>query len=181
MWVEPARLATCPPHYSSYVMCTNAFSVVWRVCWTSSRHSVIQPRDVATSTLPGLPLCSQRNAVPQSFEHHAPVYVSSKLVYVSSKLLEDVCGLKFSVCGLKVLVYESFSNKSYGLDLLVPKYAGPSSQCRRSSGTSVYDLKLNYYWCVMIYCHSKVFMVQATRLCNLMCGLGNTCGLFRGT
>jgi hypothetical protein len=35
-------------------------------------------------------------------------------------------------------------------------------------------------YCV-IYCHSKVFMVQATRLCNLICGLGNTCGLFRGT
>ncbi len=33
----------------------------------------------------------------------------------------------------------------------------------------------------VIYCHSKVFMVQATRLCNLICGLGNTCGLFRGT
>jgi hypothetical protein len=26
-----------------------------------------------------------------------------------------------------------------------------------------------------------VFMVQATRLCNLICGLGNTCGLSRGT
>jgi hypothetical protein len=35
--------------------------------------------------------------------------------------------------------------------------------------------------CCVIYCHSKVFMVQATRLCNLICGLGNTCGLFRGT
>ncbi len=27
----------------------------------------------------------------------------------------------------------------------------------------------------------KVFMVQTTRLCNLICGLGNTCGLFHGT
>jgi hypothetical protein len=35
--------------------------------------------------------------------------------------------------------------------------------------------------CCVIYCHSKVFMVQATRLYNLICGLGNTCGLFRGT
>jgi hypothetical protein len=35
-------------------------------------------------------------------------------------------------------------------------------------------------FCV-IYCHSKVFMVQATRLYNLICGLGNTCGLFLGT
>ncbi len=29
----------------------------------------------------------------------------------------------------------------------------------------------------VIYCHSKVFMVQATRLCNLICNLGNTCGM----
>ncbi len=35
--------------------------------------------------------------------------------------------------------------------------------------------------CCVIYCHSKVFMVQATRLYNLVCNLGNTCGLFRGT
>ena len=40
--------------------------------------------------------------------------------------------------------------------------------------------KKKLFLCV-IYCHSKVFMVQATRLCNLICGLGNTCGLFRGT
>jgi hypothetical protein len=33
----------------------------------------------------------------------------------------------------------------------------------------------------VIDCHSKVFMVQATRLCNLICNPGNTCGLFRGT
>jgi hypothetical protein len=33
----------------------------------------------------------------------------------------------------------------------------------------------------VIYCHSKVFMVQATRLYNLICILGDTCGLFRGT
>ncbi len=26
--------------------------------------------------------------------------------------------------------------------------------------------------CCVIYCHSKVFMVQATRLCNLICSLG---------
>ena len=33
----------------------------------------------------------------------------------------------------------------------------------------------------MIYCHSKVFMVQATRLYSLICNLVDTCGLFRCT
>jgi hypothetical protein len=41
---------------------------------------------------------------------------------------------------------------------------------------------LYWSWLVcVIYCHSKVFMVQATRLCNLICDLGNTWGLFLGT
>jgi hypothetical protein len=35
--------------------------------------------------------------------------------------------------------------------------------------------------CCVIYCHSKVIMVQPTRLFNLIYNLGNTCGLFRGT
>ncbi len=35
---------------------------------------------------------------------------------------------------------------------------------------SLFRPGLRVYYCV-IYCHSKVFMVQATRLCNLICGL----------
>ena len=35
--------------------------------------------------------------------------------------------------------------------------------------------------CCVIYCHSKVFMVQGTRLYNLLCYLVDTCGQFHCT
>jgi hypothetical protein len=38
------------------------------------------------------------------------------------------------------------------------------------------DLKLVQLWGCVIYCHSKVFMVQATRLYSLICNLVDTCG-----
>jgi hypothetical protein len=53
--------------------------------------------------------------------------------------------------------------------------------CRGPSGARCPGWDRVDHCCCVIYCHSKVFMVQATRLCNLICGLGNTCGLFRGT
>ena len=47
-----------------------------------------------------------------------------------------------------------------------------------------YNLTLfitKFYKGGMIYFHSKVFMVQATRLYSLICNLVDTCGLFRCT
>ena len=77
-------------------------------------------------------------------------------------------------------VWNSFSKQTDGSMQWIPKQIvaiGEDFHNQVGDG----KVRTTLYKVCAIYFHSKVFMVQATRLWNLICGLGNTCGLFRGT
>ena len=68
----------------------------------------------------------------------------------------------------KVTYVQQLTQDGLGGEVVKPSFSTPGN-CGRP------------FCCCVIYCHSKVFMVQATRLYSLICNLVDTCGLFRCT